>query len=167
MRKSGDFGSRLMISGVSVDVILSTRSACTMTGMSKWVLAAVLVIGAHFSVSYLVPLDAKAQETFGGLLRWAWPWADGDSGPLGVTTASRGFPVSGFFVAVTSAGFYFLAALAVVGIWVPFDWWRLSAIAGAVLSLFLMVMFFGATKVLPIALDVFVLWAAWKKLGVG
>jgi hypothetical protein len=69
--------------------------------------------------------------------------------------------MSGFFVAVTSAGFFVLAALAVAGIWVPFNWWRFSAIAGAILSLFLMAMFFGPTKLIPIALDVFVLWAAW------
>jgi len=129
--------------------------------MSKWVFAALLVLGAHFGASYLVPLDQKAQQTFGGLLKWCWPWADGDSGPLGVMTVSSGFPVSGFFVAVTSAGLFLLAALAVVGKWVPFNWWRWTAGAGAALSLFLMVMFLGATKVIPIALDLFVLWAAW------
>jgi hypothetical protein len=35
-----------------------------------------------------------------------------------------------------------------------------GAVAGAILSLVLMVGFFGATKVLPIALDLFVLWVA-------
>jgi hypothetical protein len=129
--------------------------------MSKWLFVTVLAMGAHFQASYLVPLDEKAQREFGGFLRWAWPWADGDSGPLGVTTVSSGFPISGFFVAVTSAGFFVLAALAVAGIWVPFYWWRFSGISGAVLSLFLMAMFFGPTKLMPIALDVFVLWAAW------
>jgi hypothetical protein len=125
-----------------------------------WRFAAVLAVGAHFSASYLVPLDQQAQQTFGGLLKWAWPWADGDSGPLGVTTAYSGFPISGFFVAVTSAGLFALAALAVVGIWVPFRWWRPLAIIGAALSVFVMLMFFDARKLLPVALDVFVLWAA-------
>lgn len=134
--------------------------------MNKWLFAAVLIIGAHFCSSYMVPLDVKAQQTFGGLLRWAWPWADGDSGPLGVMTVSQGFPVSGFFVAVTSAGLFILGALAVAGIWVPFHWWRWSAIAGAILSLFLVFMFFGATKIIPIVLDVFVLWAAWTNVSV-
>src|SRR5579871_291285 len=135
--------------------------------MPKWLFAAVLVLGSHFGASYLVPLDAKAQQTFGGLLRWVWPWADGDSGPLGVMTASSGFPVSGFFVAVTSAGFFFVAALAVVGIWVPLQWWRWCATTGAALSLFLMIMFFGLTKLLPIALDLFVLWTALKSAPAG
>jgi hypothetical protein len=34
------------------------------------------------------------------------------------------------------------------------------AIGGAILSLLLMVGFFGATKLLPIAVDLVVLWAA-------
>jgi hypothetical protein len=134
--------------------------------MAKWLFAAVLVLGAHFGASYLVPLDQRAQQTFAGLLKWFWPWADGDSGPLGVMTVSSGFPISGFLVAVTSAGLYALAAFAVLGIWLPFNWWRWCGIAGAVLSLFLMVMFFGMTKVVPIVLDLFVLWAAWTNLTV-
>ena len=126
----------------------------------KWLFAAFLVLEAHFAASYLVPLDREAQETFGGLLRWAWPWSDGDSGPLGQVTVSSGFPLSGFFLAVTSAGLFVLAALAVVGIWVPFGWWRVLAAGGAILSFLLMAGFFGATKLLPMALDLVVVWAA-------
>ena len=110
--------------------------------------------------SYLVPLDRQAQGQFGGLLRWAWPWSDGDSGPLGQVTVSSGFPLSGFFLAVSAAGLFFLAALAVVGIWVPFSWWRTLTVGGAILSLLLMAAFFGATKLLPMVLDLLVLWAA-------
>jgi hypothetical protein len=52
-----------------------------------------------------------------------------------------------------------LAALAVVGIWVPHDWWRSLAIFGAVLEMVLMIGFFGPTKLLPIARDLAVLAA--------
>ena len=128
--------------------------------MSKWLFAALLVLQAHFAASYLVPLDREAQRTFGGLLRWAWPWSGGDSGPLGQVTVSSGFPLSGFFLAVTAAGLFFLAALAVVGIWVPFGWWRVLVMGGAILSLLLMALFFGTTKLLPMALDLVVVWAA-------
>src|SRR5829696_1282219 len=126
----------------------------------KWLFAALLVLQAHFAASYLVPLDREAQGTFGGLLRWAWPWSGGDSGLLGQVTVSSGFPISGFFLAVTAAGLFILAALAVMGWWVPFGWWRGLATAGAILSLVLMVGFFGATKLLPTALDLLVMWAA-------
>jgi hypothetical protein len=90
--------------------------------MSKELLAALLVLQAHFAASYLVPLDREAQETLGGLLRWAWPWSGGYSGPLGQVTVSFGFPLSGFFLAVGAAGLFLLAALTVIGIWVPFGW---------------------------------------------
>ena len=73
---------------------------------------------------------------------------------------SSGFPLSGFFLAVIAAVLFFLAALAVVGIWVPFGWWRVLAIGGAIFSLLLMVAFFDPRKLLPTALDLAVLWAA-------
>jgi hypothetical protein len=129
--------------------------------MPKWILATLLLLGAHFGASYLVPLDHASQREFAGLLKWFWPWADGDSGPLGVMTVSSGFPMSGFLIAVTSAGLLFAAALAVIGVWVPVHWWRFLAGAGAVLSFLLMLMFLGPTKLIPIALDVFLLRAAW------
>ena len=127
--------------------------------MSRWVFVALLGIQAHFAASYLVPLDEQAQRTFGGLLKWAWPWSIGDGGPLGQMTSS-GFPLPGFFLAATSAGALILAALAVARIWVPFGWWRPLAITGAVLSLLLMALFFGLTKLLPMATALVVLAAA-------
>src|SRR5512133_1713328 len=109
----------------------------------KWLFAGLLVLQAHFAASYLVPLDREAQATFGGLLRWAWPWSIGDGGILGRIPASGDFSVSGFFLAVTTAGVFFLAALALI--W----WWRVLAIGGAILSLILIVSFFGAGRVYP------------------
>jgi hypothetical protein len=115
----------------------------------KWLVVTLLAFQAHFSVSYLVPLDAEAQRTFGGLLRWAWPWSIGDGGPLGRMTAD-GFPMTGFFIGVTAGAALILAALAVARVWVPFGWWRVLAAAGASLSLMLLALFFGPTKLLPI-----------------
>jgi hypothetical protein len=119
--------------------------------ISKWVLVVLLGLQAHFAASYLVPLDAPSQREFGGLLRWFWPWADGDGGPLGRVTVAAGFPLPGFFLAVATATAFALAALAVVGIWVPSGWWRPLAVAGAALLLCLMALFFGPTKVIPMA----------------
>ena len=113
----------------------------------------------HFAASYVVPLDTEAQGEFGGLLKWVWPWSGGDSGLLGQVTVSSGFPLSGFFLAAIAAVLFVLAALAVVEVWVPFHWWRLLAGGGAVLSFVLMAGFFGATRVVPMALDLVVLWA--------
>lgn len=126
----------------------------------NWLFTALLVVQAHFAASYLVPLDSEAQREFGGLLRWVWPWSIGDSGLLGQIPASLDLPLSGLFIALTAATLFFLAALSVVGIWVPFRWWRVLAGGGAILSLVLMAGFFGATKVLPMILNLAVLWVA-------
>lgn len=73
---------------------------------------------------------------------------------------SSGFPISGFVLAAVAAVLCILAGLAVVEVWVPFRWWRIMAGGGAILSLVLMVGFFGATKVLPMAFALVVLWVA-------
>jgi hypothetical protein len=138
--------------------------------MSKWVLVVLLGLQAHFAASYLVPLDAPSQREFGGLLRWFWPWADGDGGPLGRVTVAAGFPLPGFFLAMAAAVAFVLAALAVVGIWVPSGWWRALAVAGAVLLLGLMALFFGPTKVIPMVFALATLYLAVGKpdlLGAG
>jgi hypothetical protein len=126
----------------------------------KWLFAVLLVLQAHFAASYLVPLDSGAQREFGGLLRWAWPWSIGDGGILGRIPASGEYPISGVWLGGGAALLFILAALAVMGWWVPFGWWRVLAMGGAILSLLLMVGFFGATKLLPMVLDLVVLWAA-------
>jgi hypothetical protein len=92
--------------------------------MQKWFVVAALALQAHFAVSYLVPLDERSQREFGGLLRWFWPWAYGNGGPLGQITQTDGFPTSRFFLAVTAGGLLMLAALAVAGLWVPASWSR-------------------------------------------
>lgn len=129
--------------------------------MLRWIFVAVLAIQAHFAASFLVPLDEQAQRTFAGLLKWAWPWSIGDRGPLGRMTSS-GFPLPGFFLAATSAGALILAAFAVARIRVPFGWWRPLAATGAGLSLLLMTLFFGPTKLLPAATALVILVAALK-----
>jgi len=86
----------------------------------KWLLEALLVLQAHFAASYLVPLDREAQATFGGLLRWTWPWLIGDGGLLGHIPASGQYPLTGAWLAGGVALLFILAALAMVGWWVPF-----------------------------------------------
>jgi hypothetical protein len=126
--------------------------------MPRWLFATLLLIQTHFAASYLVPLDETSRDAFGGLLRWAWPWEIGDSGLFGEITATN-VPLAGFFIAVSAGGALFMALLAVIGYWVPSAWWKTLVVAGSVLSVILMIGFFDATKVLPIALAVFLLWS--------
>lgn len=130
--------------------------------MFTWLMAALLALQAHFAASYLVPLDAPAQRTFGGLLRWAWPWAEGDHGLLG-TMVPGVTPLPGFFIAVTAGGLEIVALFALVGwLGVPHSWWRPLAFIGAVGSLVVMAGFFGPTKLLPMATAVLIAWLAWS-----
>jgi hypothetical protein len=119
--------------------------------VSKWFVVAFLALQAHFAASYLVPLDERSQREFGGLLRWFWPWADGDGGLLGRVTVADGNPLVGLFLAMGAATALGMAALAVAGWWVPSGWWRSLTVAGAALLLGLMVLFVGPTKLLPAA----------------
>jgi hypothetical protein len=128
--------------------------------MQKWLLVALLVLQAHFAASYLVPLDAASQREFGGLLRWFWPWAYGDSGVLGRITPEAGFPIVGFWIAMVAACALVLAALAVAGLWVPLSWTRPLAIVGAAALVVLMALFFAPTRVIPIAVAIGTLYFA-------
>ena len=133
--------------------------------MSNWILVALLGLDAHFAASYLVPLDAEAQGTFGGLLRWFWPWAYGDGGVLGAITPDSGFPISGFFLAAVTCLVCVLGALAAAGIWIPATWWRPLSSIGAILLLCLMVLFFGPTKLMPIVFAIATLYFAIARPG--
>lgn len=123
--------------------------------MSKWMWAIALVLGAHFGASYVAPTTRGL-----GVFNYVWPWASGDSGLLGQHPALIGIWLGG-----SSALLFVLAVLALFGIWVPAPWWRGLAMAGAAVSLVLMVGFFGPTKLLPIALDLAVLGALWTNWG--
>lgn len=127
--------------------------------VSKWVLVAVLGALTHFGASYLVPLEEKDQGVFGGLLRWVWPWGVGDSGLLGRLSPAA-MPLGGFWIAMAAAILCGMAALAVLGIWVPTSWWRVCAAIGSSLLVVLMVGFFGPTKILPILAALAVIWVA-------
>ena len=128
--------------------------------MQKWLIVAGLVLQAHFAASYLVPLDERSQREFGGLLRWFWPWAYGDGGLLGPITPAAGFPIIGFYIAMAAAALLALAALAVIGLWVPSAWSRPLAVGGGAALFALMALFFGPTKLIPMAFALATLYVA-------
>lgn len=119
--------------------------------MNKWLWIIALGLQAHFGASYVVPTQPHL-----GLFNYVWPWAAGDRGVFGVHPNLLGIALGG------STGLAsLLAALALAGIWVPYDWWRTLAIVGTVLEMILMTGFFGPTKLLPIALNLAVLAATF------
>jgi hypothetical protein len=128
--------------------------------MANWGLVAFLGLQAHFAASYLVPLDERSRGEFGGLLRWFWPWAVGDGGPLGQLAIGADLPPPGVFLALGAATLFVLAALAAAAIWVPTGWWRALAAVGAALLVCLLGSFFGPTKLIPLAFALGTLYLA-------
>lgn len=85
-----------------------------MTTMSMWLFAALLVLQGHLAASYIIPLDREAPGSI-------WRLAE-----VGLAVGNRRrqalgpdhdfwFPVPAVFLAVTTAGVFILAALAVMG----------------------------------------------------
>ena len=111
--------------------------------MNKWLWAVLLALQAHFGASYVAPTQPDL-----GFFNYIWPWAVGDRGIFGVHPNLPGIALGGLAGILSG-----MSALAVVGIWVPYDWWRNLAIAGAVLEIVVMLGFFGPHKFLPVALD--------------
>lgn len=122
--------------------------------MSKWWWALILIVQAHFGASYVV-----ATQPGLGLFNYIWPWATGDHGLFGTHPGILGIALGGMSGAAS-----LLAALAVLGIWMPHAYWRVLATMGAGLLLVLMFGYLSPTKLLPILWAVAVLGLVWMNL---
>jgi hypothetical protein len=131
--------------------------------MSRWLFGAMLLMQAHFAASFLVPLDSAAQREFGGLLKWAWPWSEGDSGPLGQIPGEGTGLLFALILAMIGGAALIAAVMAVFGIWVPQSWWRVLTIAGALCTMVLFLFFPGLTKIIPLALGGLLIWIAYSE----
>lgn len=131
--------------------------------MPKWLLVVLLLLGAHFGASYLVPLQRGDQGLFGGLLRWVWPWSVGDRGFLGELDGIA-MPMTGFVLAVGAAAALLLAVMSLLGWLIPPGWWRALVGIGGGLLLLASVGFLGVTKLLPVLLAALLLAAAFGRV---
>ena len=69
---------------------------------------------------------------------------------------STGRPIAILLAAIAAIGFV-AAGLALLGFLVPFDWWRSLAIASAVVSLLLLVVFWNTYLIVGILIDIAIL----------
>lgn len=125
-----------------------------------WILMLVLLLlGAQLNLTALVPLQAGDPPPpwwVGGRLLWPFAVETRTLVPAGdlLNTLT---PI----LAVTSAVFFLLAAAAVMRWLVPGEWFRWLIVAGVVLSIVLQVVWFSGWAVLPLLVDVALLWAVF------
>jgi hypothetical protein len=124
-----------------------------------WILILVLLLlGAQLNLSGLVPLqlgDSPAPWWVGG--RLLWPFAVETRTLLQGDALNTLTPI----LAITSAILFLLAAAALLRWRVPEQWFPWLIVAAAVLSIVLQVIWFSGWAILPLIVDVALLWAVF------
>ncbi|MFZ5825355.1 MAG: hypothetical protein ACOY94_13730 [Bacillota bacterium] len=120
-----------------------------------------LLLGAHFNLSGLVPLKAGQEPPpwwVGG--RLIWPFAEETRTLLPPGDALNTFtPI----LSVGSALLFLLAAAALLRWAVPAAWFPWLIVAGAILSIALQSIWFTGWAAAPLLVDVVLLWAVFGK----
>jgi hypothetical protein len=125
-----------------------------------WILILVLLLlSAQLNLSALVPLqpgDPSAPWWVGGRLLWPFAVETHTLLPAGdaLNTVTP-------LLAVVSAASFLLAAAALLRWQVPEQWFRWLIVVGAGLSIVLQVIWFSGWAVLPLLVDVALLWAVF------
>lgn len=118
----------------------------------KAILIALLVLAAHFSATPFAPAPA-------GTAKFYWPFAADSKSWL---TAIGGLPASGGIVTSLLAGVaalgFIASLLALFGWLVPANWFATAILAASIASVVLYVLYFGAFSLLPLALDIILIW---------
>ena len=115
----------------------------------RLLIAFLLLLGAHFALTANVPAPAGQGWIF-------WPFAADSQAVLGFT----GEGISNMTKLLSAiAGICFLAALlALFGLLIPAEWWGVLVGIAAASSLILYVLYFDPWAILPLAIDIFLLW---------
>ena len=132
-----------------------------------WILILILLLlGAQFSLTALVPLqpgDLPPPWWVGGRLLW----------PFAVETRTL-VPAGDLLYAVTPilgilSGVLFLAAAAALLRWlIPEQWFSKLIVGGVISSIVLHVIWFSPWAIVPLLVDIVLLWAVFfKKISVG
>jgi len=120
-----------------------------------------LILGAHLNLTAIVPLlpgDPSPPWWVGGRLLWPFAIETQTLIPPGdlLNTIT---PILG----VTSAIFFLLAAAALLRWFIPEKWFRILIVAGVITSIVLQVIWFTVWAILPLLLDIVLLWALFGR----
>src|SRR5512136_1715234 len=106
--------------------------------------AVLLIVGAHFSLTALIP-GPKALVY--------WPFGPESKPIIGVGT---GAPTQ--LLAVIAGASLLAAAAALFGLIIPEGWFVPLVIIGSIASILLYMLYFSVYSIIPIALDAVLLW---------
>jgi hypothetical protein len=124
-----------------------------------WILILVLLLlGAQLNLSGIVPLqigNSPAPWWVGG--RLLWPFA------VETRTLLQGDALNTFtpILAIASSILFLLAAAALLRWRVPGQWFSWLIVAGALLSIGLQIIWFSGWAILPLLVDIALLWAVF------
>ncbi len=108
-----------------------------------------LLVGAHFALTATVP----AQTGKGWIL---WPFAADSQAVLGLTGA-RITSITKLLSVIAGACFL-VAILALFGLIIPAEWWGVLVGIASASSLALYLLYLGPWAIMPMAIDLFLLW---------
>jgi hypothetical protein len=115
----------------------------------KFLITLLLLAGAHFALTATMP--AKMGKGW-----FLWPFAADSQAVLGLT-GEGAMNITKLLSVI--AGVCFLAALmALFGLIIPTEWWGVLVGMASVSSLALYLLHLGPWAVLPIVIDIFLLW---------
>ena len=125
-----------------------------------WIMVlALLLLGAHFSLTALVPLqdgDPAPPWWVGGML--LWPFSEDTNTFLSEETTNTITPL----LSITSGLCLLLAAAALLRWRVRANWFSWLVVAGSGLSIVLQVIWFTGWAILPLAVDAVLLWTVFR-----
>jgi hypothetical protein len=118
----------------------------------RFITIILLLLSAHFALTPFAPGPA-------GTAKFYWPFAADSRSWLGF---AGGLPAqSGALTAILAglAGLGFLvAAIGIIWNFIPASWWPILITIAAISSILLYVLYFGIWAILPLALDLVLLW---------
>ena len=127
-----------------------------------------MIVAWHFPTTFFVPQEAPNDH---GWLIWPFgkastPVVDAFQGVLAPTSPSAvGSPTLAMAAAGIASLAFIIAIASLWGLIIPSEWWRPAAVMGAVSSMALFVLYLSPLSIIPIVVDLAVLWgvliASW------
>lgn len=124
----------------------------------KIFLLTLTLLSAHFSLTPFAPADKGKAWIF-------WPFETGVRpflAVIGGLPSESGSIITPFLAGI--AGICFLmASCSLFGLWINSSWFSNLVIAGSISSIVLFILYFGPYSVLPIAINLLLLWGMLSK----